>query len=90
MRRAEELLEEGKKRLTRGDWKGASQVLEEAVEEMEDVTISDEDRRVLAEVLRKKGHADARIGELQDAMAEVKGRWRSPRVSRTPSARPMR
>lgn len=72
MRRAEELLEEGKKRLARGDWKGASQVLGEAVESLEDVAISVEDRKVLAEVLRKKGHADARIGELQDAMAEVK------------------
>lgn len=72
MRRAEELLEEGKKRLTRGDWKGASQVLGEAVDLMEDVSISEEDRTVLAEILRRKGHADARIGELQDAMAEVK------------------
>jgi len=72
MRKAEELLEEGKKRLAKGDWKGASQVLGEAEDSLKDVAISDEDRKVLAEVLRKKGHADARIGELQDAMAEVK------------------
>lgn len=72
MHQANDLLEEGKKRLSMGDWKGASQVLGEAVDLMDGTAISEEDRKILAEVLRKKGHADARIGELQDAMAEVK------------------
>jgi len=72
MPRAKELLEEGKKRLAKGDWKGASQVFGEAVDMLDDKASTIEDRTVLAELLRRKGHADARIGELQDAMAQVK------------------
>jgi tetratricopeptide (TPR) repeat protein len=72
MPQAKELLEEGKKRLAKGDWKGASQVFGEAVDMLEDQAASPEERTILAELLRRKGHADARIGELQDAMAQVK------------------
>ena len=72
MPQAKELLEEGKKRLTKGDWKGASQVFGEAIDIFDDEASANEDRTVLAELLRRKGHADARIGELPDAMAQVK------------------
>jgi tetratricopeptide (TPR) repeat protein len=72
MPQVKELLEDGKKRLTKGDWKGASLVFGEAVDMLDDKATSTEDRTILAELLRRKGHADARIGELQDAMAQVK------------------
>ena len=72
MPQAKELLEEGIKRLAKGDWKGASQVFGEAVDMLEDKATTTEDRTILAELLRRKGHADARIGELHDAMAQVK------------------
>jgi tetratricopeptide (TPR) repeat protein len=67
-----ELLKGANDRLAKGDWKGASQVLEPVVDQLQDKAATAEDRAILAEVLRKKGHADARIGELQDAMAQVK------------------
>jgi tetratricopeptide (TPR) repeat protein len=67
-----ELLKGANERLAKGDWKGASQVLEPVVDQLQDKAVTPEDRAILAEVLRKKGHADARIGELQDAMAQVK------------------
>jgi tetratricopeptide (TPR) repeat protein len=72
MPQVKELLEDGKKRLAKGDWKGASHVFGEAVDMLEDLATSTEERTILAELLRRKGHADARIGELQDAMAQVK------------------
>jgi len=72
MPQAKELLEEGKKRLAKGDWKGASQVFGEAVDMLEDTASTTDEKTTLAELLRRKAHADARIGELPDAMAQVK------------------
>lgn len=67
-----ELLKRANDRLAKGDWKGASEVLEPAVDQLQGKATTAEDKAILAEVLRKKGHADARIGELHDAMAQVK------------------
>ena len=72
MPQARELLDEGKRRLSKGDWKGASQVLDEALEVIGDKPTNPEELALLAEVLRRKSHADARIGELQEAMTGVK------------------
>jgi tetratricopeptide (TPR) repeat protein len=70
--KAKDLIEEGHRQLKEGDWETASKVFGEALELIEKEGGSDDDRRLLAEVLRKRAHADSRMGEFERAVTQHK------------------
>lgn len=72
MFKARKLLEKGKDLIRQGSWERASEVLKEAHLELDGSVADDEARILLAEVLRKKAHADSRMAQLELARRQLK------------------
>lgn len=66
------LLDRGKELLRQGAWERASEIFKEALEDLEAKGDGDEGSVVLAEVLRKKAHADSRMAQFDLARDQLK------------------
>jgi tetratricopeptide (TPR) repeat protein len=66
------MIDEGDLQLKKGDWESASGTFERILKVLDGRALKDEEMTVLSEVLRKKAHADSRMGEFERAVAHMK------------------
>jgi len=71
MDKAKDLIKKANMELKKGNWDVASEVFGEAVQILESAS-TNEGKVLLAEALRKKGHADSRRAEFDTAVDQLK------------------